>query len=221
MCMCREHGYRGWSHSGKRVSWNRLRSASSIECTWNLSYLLYCIHRETLPLAAAKQLSVGAKRSMQQLEKKFHSAFCRIQDPFERDLWEIQQWRAGSHHGPFWSWEVDAHEHSGGIQVSRCQQRKLCEGRSHFRTVVPGSILSCTAFATGISAHMDSWETEHMRACVPVCVGGGGCGHAVSRAWESRWEIMQRRQWQKPAPADGCTGHEEEIPGRWTRQLPS
>lgn len=125
-------------------------------------------------MAAAKQLSVGAKRSMQQLEKQFHSAFCRIQDPFERDLWEIQQWRTGSHHGSFWSWEVDAHEHSGGIQVSRCQQRKLCEGRSHFRAVVPGSILSCTAFATGISAHMDSWEPEHMRACVSVSVGGMG-----------------------------------------------
>lgn len=149
------------------------------------SFISFILHPswETLPLAAAKQLSIGATQSMQQLEKRIHSAFFRIQDPFERDLWEIQQWRAGSHHGSFWSWEVHAHEHSGGIQVSRCQQRKLCEGRSHFRAVVPGSILSCTAFATGSSAHMDSWETEHMRACVPVCVGGWvGVVHAVSRA---------------------------------------
>lgn len=149
------------------------------------SFISFILHPswETLPLAAAKQLSIGTKQSMQQLEKRIHSAFFRIQDPFERDLWEIQQWRAGSHHGSFWSWEVHAHEHSGGIQVSRCQQRKLCEGRSHFRAVVPGSILPCTAFATGNSAHMDSWETEHMRACVPVCVGEWvGVVHAVSRA---------------------------------------
>lgn len=54
--------------------------------------------------------------------------FLRLQDPAERHLWQLYQWRSSGCHGALRSREVNAYEHPGRIQVNIT---KPCHSHRH------------------------------------------------------------------------------------------